>query len=63
MGTADQRDIAVGVGLLCSAAQIHLSAQYLLDTGRVDQAMKLSDAATIVHQVYSQVVPAIHDNT
>ncbi len=55
---ADQIDLAIAVGLLCSAARIHLSAQHLLDTGRIEQAKRMTDAAELAHEVYREIMPA-----
>jgi hypothetical protein len=53
----DQVDSAKAPGLLCSAAQMHLGAVYLLDTGRIDLARQPSDAADLARDVYERITP------
>jgi hypothetical protein len=55
---ADQIDLAIAIGLLCGAAQIHLCAQRLMNTGRIEQAKRLTEAAGLAHEVYREIVPS-----
>ena len=57
MVAADKLDQVIAQGLAASAAHIHLAASYLLETGRIAEAQKLTDAAETAHKIYRQIMP------
>jgi hypothetical protein len=54
---ADKIDKVVAEGVLCSSIQYNLAASYFLETGRIEEAKLLNDAAELGNRVYRTILP------